>query len=862
MRFRPLFAGKSLRFFGVVFCAVLLSACETELAEDQIRLINAERVGAPDRPFRNWYVGSPFEFEFGIEGGTGSYQVRYLKQAPADSDFADESNTNHIDMEVEIIPGPKSQFRLFGTPYLADGDSIDDISSPTLLYFIEVTDGKQTRLFDFEVELVANSLVTRDSYNLNEGADSNIVRAQQVLGRAIDADNNPELDQFVCRSLREQPLETGKVVDGRQVKFIYEEASFDVPVGSEVEIFYRPISRYSDQQGEFSSANVDDARIGVDVLDEVNSMVFGPKESDCAFRIGIYEDTRIEGNENFEIEFYSSVGAQVLFDNPRSAVEIRNDDPDVVYEPVNVVLNRGENVNIPVSINRGFLSDDSATSTILVSSDNPQTTALRSQYDLVPDSGVLTFLPDQTSADLSVVSKTYELVGEIGTDPVVTIETSVDALLDLDERSRIAVNEWATRVPLDDEVVARGSAQTHARDFAVTDDGLVFVLSSYQTSLANTGSQINAYYRDNTAVSLAGVTTSFEKAGLDVEPIALAVTRGNTQTLLAVIMSVNGLFVDRHFGGTDALVSVYEIRGDQLTLLSTTQLGSEQDDEVVGGKFDRNFQLLLHGSTTGQTLSNGPGSVINAGGKDGFIYALGASGASLQLNWRRFIGDDTDNNMLALEVGRSEVLAMFDRSSILATDYKIEELNRTDGENTDSFDDTTIKAGFTSSVSDILFDDGGRNFFVFGSSESVLPSDELSSNGEDGLVYRYTARGGAATFSRISTPAKDVVKGGAILPERNRLVALGETLGVMEGQAGLGAQDLFFSVLDIEENLDFVATTQFGSPGVDRAIAVRPVSQDKFLVLWSEDFSAGDGSLTYRISAFAPDGRKLSPNPR
>ncbi len=38
------------------------------------------------------------------------------------------------------------------------------------------------------------------------------------------------------------------------------------------------------------------------------------------------------------------------------------------------------------------------------------------------------------------------------------------------------------------------------------------------------------------------------------------------------------------------------------------------------------------------------------------------------------------------------------------------------------------------------------------------------------------------------------------------------------------------------------------------------VGDSKFLVLWQEDFTSGDGSLSYRISAFAFDGHKLSPD--
>ena len=68
--------------------------------------------------------------------------------------------------------------------------------------------------------------------------------------------------------------------------------------------------------------------------------------------------------------------------------------------------------------------------------------------------------------------------------------------------------------------------------------------------------------------------------------------------------------------------------------------------------------------------------------------------------------------------------------------------------------------------------------------------------------------------------------------------------------------------VDIDDNFVINQTTQFGTPGTDTVIDVESVSSDKFLVLWSEDFSSGDGSLVYRISAFSPQGEKLSPNPQ
>ena len=70
---------------------------------------------------------------------------------------------------------------------------------------------------------------------------------------------------------------------------------------------------------------------------------------------------------------------------------------------------------------------------------------------------------------------------------------------------------------------------------------------------------------------------------------------------------------------------------------------------------------------------------------------------------------------------------------------------------------------------------------------------------------------------------------------------------------------MFFASIDVKGTPVLSTVTQFGTPGDDFAIDVEAVNDEKFLVLWKENHTSGDGSFRYRITPFAPDGTNLAP---
>ena len=141
---------------------------------------------------------------------------------------------------------------------------------------------------------------------------------------------------------------------------------------------------------------------------------------------------------------------------------------------------------------------------------------------------------------------------------------------------------------------------------------------------------------------------------------------------------------------------------------------------------------------------------------------------------------------------------------------------------------------------------------------------ELTNSGTlDVALSTFDTASSGSSSAFVSTPDRDYAAGLASLNDRKIVGVAGATEGTLLGQSSSGGgQDAFFSVFDIEEGAAAIReNTQFGTQGHDTAIDIEAVGDSKFLVLWSEDHTSGDGSLTYRISAFAPDGRKLSPDP-
>ena len=851
MRSIPSLYLKYLRVVVLSLSAIILSACETELSQESIRIVGAAPPG-------DWYIGSPFEYTFGLEGGSGVYQVKYHKTPPVGSGFDTPSVDNFVDMSVEITSGPKKEFTLFGTPLVDDGNGGAEFNRLELEYFIEVTDGNDTSYFRFETALQLNRFDGGDGEVINEDTAQSTFEADRLLQRAEQIAANELSSQTVCKSLREEPIRRSVEINGRPVQYYYWQVELDASVGTDTEIRYRLKTNYQESLGELSRANLEYARPGVDYVEEESVMSFLAGERFCVVRVGVFEDDLVEANERLDIEFFRVEGDPIDIDNVSIELVIRDDDETPFYTPGEFMVNRGESESFVV----GRSASSSNPASVLISVDNENSSLDPNYYNFTPSTGVLEFASNDVAVTVGFSSLFYPLVPERAPDPRVKLFTSVDLINDEEEGILFVVNEWATD-NLASEVVASHTESIAPIDFDVDSGGVVYTLSETQIA-GDSASVISGFYRNSLPYDLGGVVNTLAVAGVNVKPLGIKVGSNGSREQLAVMLQVDGLYSGQHYGGSDFVVQIYDIDSDAIELKSTTQFGSELDDEVIGFDFTENQELVVFGNTRGRMLSGSPGIVPNAGGSDGFIYLLDTSTqASASVKWSRFVGEVQDDDLLGVAVGNRELVVSIAEDDAFR---QLEFFSITFGapESKELLPEATMSLGSVPvSFSQLLLGDNNRDFYLAASSEISLPTSNLNGSGLQSIsVIQFEASGGINSDLSIGTNSNDQIKSLAVLPGKDRIATVFESSGVYQGQQSAGNNDVLLSVFSIEGQLEEVQTTQFGTPGNDYAIDIEPVGEDKFLVLWSEDFSSGDGSLTYRVSAFAPDGRKLSPNPR
>lgn len=831
----------------------LLSACETELPQGQIRI-----VGAP--PPATWYVGSPFSYTFGLDGGSGVYQVRYSKTPPQGSNFEPSSTENTVDMQVEIKSGPKSEFTLFGTPRLADPTQAEQFDRQEFDYYITVTDGNNTRHFRYTVGLEISTLSRGSVPTITESRNQNTRDALLLAERANLIEQNSVSRQVVCESVRAGGIPESLRVGGREAGYSYWQVELRAPVGSRTEVFYRTKSRYNENLGELDPANAGLARPGVDFVAQEDSMVFQPGERFCTLRVAVFDDALLEANETFELEFSRIEGDPIQRFVDSVDIDIVSDESAVSYEPEALVLNRGDAASFTLS--RAQNARDKTQ--VLVGVDAQNTNLAVSSFELLPLSGVLEFDDQTNSADVSVSTNLYPLAAEAGLDPKVTVLTSVDVINELEQQSHFVVNEWGTE-GLNSELVGSADDGQSVVDIEVSNNGIVFALGAKALPGGSSQAELKAYFRNGIAINLAGndATIAIAKAGLQVQPIGLAFGLQGQRRLLAVAVAVEGRLVDAHYGGRDFAIYVYELLGEQLNLLAAEQYGSELDDQLSGLAFDDNGSLYAFGTTPGTRLNGAPGSVLPSGGVDGFVYKINPlSNAQQRVRWSRFIGSVHDDGFHGLAVGNNRLVAGMTEAGPLPA-LKYYELSSADPLATSEFGEASVQFGSAAMrFSDLVYEDNLTDFYAAGSGPLDIGRGAATSDGSRVVsLAKYEGNGGLASSVELGTRGSDEIVALAQLPGRDQLALLAYTSGQLSGQQSFGQQDIVFASYESESELRLIKATQFGTAGLDEAIDLEVVGEDKYLVLWRENSSAGNGSYRYRISAFSPNGTKLGPNP-
>lgn len=828
--------------------ALLLSGCETELSPEPIRIV------APDRPFsEEWFIGSPFEYEFGIDGGSGSYSVEYLKSPPDGFGFETPSNENTVDMQVEILEGARPLFRLYGIPEVDDPTGTGGFSELEVQYYIRVNDGSQTEVFEYTVTLKTNTLDLGESLNIFEGTEGNITQALNALTVAENAASNPLVRQTVCETIRTEPIQAVTQINGRRVFFFYQIVSLDAPTAERFQVSYRVASDYSEASGELDAINIERARIGTDIYDELNTLVFNPYETECLFKVGIYEDDLIESEEDFRIEFFDRVGANVQLSSPSVNGSIRNDDRTVVYEPRIELLNLGEASSVE------FVSESvsSANVEVLIGVDQNETTAPEDRFTLYPESGVLVFDDVVKSQFVSLEASNVPLVAERSVDKKVRVVSSVDRVNDLDEPLEFVINEWGNGSDATSDVLT--DAGRTPVDVEATEGGDVFVLTEGLALDGSIASFLSSHHHNGLELF---PTLEISKPGVNVKPIALESAVGEVDQLF-VLFQVDGLFGSRAWGGLDFVLSIYEITDSGIVLERTIQDGSELDDEVKGLSLNINDNVLVYGQTAGLSLSGASGEVISSGGVDGFVYYYSAIGSIDPLTWTRFAGSVVDESMISVIGSRSDavILTQTDTSPFDIDARIIDLIDASDAEDPET--DELIRIAYPTQLKGMVFDQDQSRFMVFGGSQADLPANSPTVSGnEDAFVMAYQSSGVQNGVVALSTPGSDRFTVGATLSDSDLVAFGGETTGSLSGQTNRGLQDGMLAILDLDEGFEIAHSTQFGTPGNDYVLDLEAVGNHKFLMLWAEDFTSGDGSLTYRVTAFDRKARKMSPDPQ
>ncbi len=833
---------------------ILLSGCETHLSEDELEI-----VGEDPRDF-SLYYDVEFEYEFGAAGGDGTYQYRYIQNPDTGNDAVGDEE-NHVELSIRVLDGEKSGFILYGVPELPEGVDFDSVSRRGIQFGIEITDGKNSRVQIYDAVLLKNTLeAIGDALNATEGLSS-VTDYQRLVDAAAGG------DETICPQATELNL-TPTEIDGKSVYPVAIRVQLDRPVAFRTELFYEVRSRYREDLGERDPVNRGAARPGVDFIEEQRSIVFEQGQGNCFVYAYVVDDAVIEDSiEQFQFEFVDRQGALVDSENLSITVNLNDDEPRVILDPVTATINVGEQVVVPVRLSNVH----DVPLTLNVSPVLSETTAELSEYELLPADGVISFDIGETTANYTI--RLIEPADGLKlNDGTVVIATELDDFLNV-EPSRVTANYWGVSSGTESEIVAYEENLESAVDLDVSPKGRLLLGVSGVSDNGDDIAGVRGYARAGQQLDLLeSGAIEVSKTGLDVTFRALDSAQFQNNDVIAVVSNVNGLMVenadhdfDLYRGGIDFVVSVYVEDNDtgMFELDDMYQFGTEGDDIVEGAAFDDSGNLYIHGSTDGTQFDGVPSQFPNNGGKDGFIYKIAI--APVSVSWSRFVGSSEEDKTVGLARGRSEI-AVLNQISTTDIDSQVSTFTATSGQAVEGVDSVNISSVRDDSPAAIDFDKTGSVVYSLLNSVSELPSGNLNSSlSEDAQLLAYGVEGDFLGSTVIATSSDDFGRALSVLSEEDILVTAGETLGEFEtgGAKGGSGSDAFVAYLSTEDSQvpRITKNLQFGTAGEDQVIDIEEVSDRKFMVLWSENYTDGSGRTRYRISPFTPEGRKLTLDP-
>jgi hypothetical protein len=381
-------------------------------------------------------------------------------------------------------------------------------------------------------------------------------------------------------------------------------------------------------------------------------------------------------------------------------------------------------------------------------------------------------------------------------------------------------------------------------------------------------SQIRTYYRNGKPFNVASSAEfSFSQIGVDIELIDLMyVTGGNGDSEeLIVLLKVNGALGLTAYGDDDIAIAVLDVdQSNGLQLRDIFQFGTEEADKPIRLVADAGGGIYILAESAGQTIENRLPEFANKGGKDALIYRLNAQ---YNKDWARFVGTSQDDTAVDINFISGEIHVLTQsRSSgngsqaqiyFLDTDDRGAEIDSRRSLSLEFLDQQVVTATFSG-------DNGNKLLFSSYGEQNPLDGSFSATGTDDAYIVEFTFRDEniqLTSFLDIDSTGNDRITKSGVLDDDERFMLAGVTDGRLDGNNAFGGQDAFVWGIDLTESTsDAPFQVQFGTPGTDTIIDVAPVLDGKFMVLWSEDYTAGDNSLRYRVSAFAPDGRKLSPS--
>ena len=848
------------RLVLTAICLIVLNGCsgDSDSSEPQVAVLELSPEPLEILGFspEHIYYDSPISINFGATGGSGDYQLRYIKNVEADEDSQSDT-ANPLDMYVNDVSASednndaiKPSFQLEG---VLDSSGLlitngETSGAENFSYGLELTDGINTVSETYDVQARLNTVYFRDTPKLTEATPF-----ETSYNNLLNAYHNG--DQAVCSSINDVTIGRRKV-NGVYVYPAVFVVQLDAPVSKRTTLYYKTTSTYIESRAERYISNIRNARPDVDfisIAEDEGAVVFEAGQSACFVQVDIIDDDVIEETETFKIEFTRVEGSALAFTSANKQVELRDNEPKVAITPVEALTNEGNSYSVPVFINTPHPTDLE----VAISIDSSETSASQSDYSISPSNGVLVIPAGTFSSAFTIDILDDKDLDDAGKeqDEKLVVRTDLDDILDI-EPSTITINDW-----VDSERIAGEKEGVKVVDFAIDSLGNVISLLS-DTSGSKEFIRFDVRNRSGDSVSNGGLADLvLEHADLDITPMFIESDDANSGRI-AVIASIEGAYQDTHFGKSDFVVfTLFKDDQEQYRVESVGQFGTEEDDLVSGVKVYDSL-LYVSGKTSGLRLNGVAADVANSGGSDGFIYKLGLSSSSVV--WSRFVGSSEDEALVSIDVGNRDLIYLTSTNAenmdgavgIISADTKFDRENITPPSFSSIYDDY-VKA--------IRYDSNSSGFYVLvdglarASSGSAISSTLTS----DINLYLYDSELELDGSISFGSKGEDVATTMITSLEDDYIIVGGYTDDSFDEQVSKGAEDAFIAVLSksgSSSRQTLSGLTQFGTSSDDRVITVKQYSDEKFMVLWSET-ATDPGQNSYRISAFSLEGEQLSDLP-